>query len=152
MPHIHQNHEHWERLEISNDRTIKNTQWNLLSIHNEDQTVPPANVFLAQPPCRSASESPHNSRGASRRTGVPLSASENWSDIYAKERNWSEGILNYLMRQVYLNGSLFFSFFFLREDQIAALYITKELPAWPASFSLLSDAAGLSISRRTFLL
>lgn len=111
MLHIHQNHEHWARLEVSNDRT-KNTQWNMLSIHDEDQTDHPANVFLAQPPCRSASESPQNSRGASRRTGVLLSASENWSDIYAKERNWSEGILNYLMRQVYLNGSLFFSFFF----------------------------------------
>lgn len=46
----------------------------------------------------------------------------------------------------------FLFLFFLREDQIAALYITKELPAWPALFSLLSDAAGLSISRRTFLL
>lgn len=37
-----------------------------------------------------------------------------------------------------------FSFlFFLLRDQIAALYITKELPAWPASLSLPSDAASL---------
>lgn len=33
--------------------------------------------------------------------------------------------------------------FFLLQDQIAALYITKELPAWPASLSLPSDAASL---------
>jgi len=36
----------------------------MLSIHDEDQKDHPANVFLAQPPCRSASESPQKDRRA----------------------------------------------------------------------------------------
>lgn len=43
--------------------------------------------------------------------------------------------------------------FFLLQDQIAALYITKELPAWPASLSLPSDAASVFLrqGRRVFV-
>lgn len=41
-----------------------------------------------------------------------------------------------------LSGRFSLSFFLL-QDQIAALYITKELPASPASVSLLTDVAVL---------
>lgn len=53
--------------------------------------------------------------------------------LMLRRGNWSKGILNYLMRGSLSERFLFLSSFIL-PDHMADLYITKELPGWPASF------------------
>lgn len=112
----------------------------------------PANVF-GSPRGRSTGQDPlvPSSTGADRSWRNPLKHLE-WSSeeqlwlmsflkvdqtLMLRRGNWSKGILNYLMRGSLSERFLFLSSF-IPPDHMADLYITKELPGWPASFKTLS--------------